>query len=115
MKSRLYLDVERGKAGSTRFTFFLEAFVGIGRWRSRLGDPSAWSAGPRCKNAHDERGHRGRQHESGGSNTFDVADTQMRPNRAHKVQDKPDACRHAERTPPDAKNQPQGPCKLASR
>src|SRR6516225_970649 len=85
-----------------------------GRLRSRLGGSSAWTAGPRCKNAHDERRRRDRKHESGGSNTFYIADTQMRRNRAHKVEDKPDARRHAQWRPPDAKKQPQRTSKLAS-
>ena len=36
------------------------------------------------------------QNEGGGSNAFEIADTQMRHHRAHKVEDEADARRHTE-------------------
>ena len=45
-----------------------------------------------------------RQNEYGGSNAFDIAYTQMRHRRAHKVDDEADARRHTEERPPDTKN-----------
>jgi hypothetical protein len=67
-------------------------------------DGLAWSARLVCQDARDECSRRDPQHEGGRSNAFDVTYTQMRHNRAHKVEDEADARRDAQGRPPDAKN-----------
>jgi hypothetical protein len=46
-----------------------------------------------CQDPHDERSRRDHQHEGGRSNAFEIADTQMRHDRTHKVDDEANAAR----------------------
>jgi len=61
MNHRLYLDVEPEEAGSTRFTFFLEAFVGYRQRFSslspRLGVHKAAQAEPGADHQHQAHRH----------------------------------------------------------
>jgi len=52
------------------------------------------------------------QEKRGRSHAFDIAYPQMRHNRAHKVDDEPDARRYSRGRPPDAKYQPHCTSKL---
>jgi hypothetical protein len=64
-----------------------------------------YSSFPDCDHARCECRGGDHQHESGRSNAFDIAYTQMRDSGAHKVEDEADGRRHTQQRPPDANDQ----------
>ena len=65
-----------------------------GAWTKWLAD-NCLSQNARlvCQDPHDERSRGDHQHEGGRSDAFEIADTQMRHDRTHKVDDEANAAR----------------------